>query len=324
MSYRPRSHEFLYHAHALALGGWVRDRNRQFTALPALAPSVLSITGGYASNSESHINFYTPGQYLWGEGGPKSFQLYVGHAYTEVRGSVEDDDHPFGAYQTTVRSVLDDVRINDVFYVEHAEAVLRSTHPFPGERRRSRDPVTDADADPEMSPDAEVEPAILVGESNMSGVRVLGTRVGLTKHAIIDDHPTYSDATTAAANSSSPFSTRVCNWRDPDTIPDTIPPTMPPPAPGRPNYAHFTAKINQNSHHHLRYSVFEDIVVPTTDHVRTVKTSVEVDDFGRIFFGEVTASKRTKHVTMFRIDLGCDNCGGIGGSGGTTNGGPMP
>jgi hypothetical protein len=27
---------------------------------------------------------------------------------------------------------------------------------------------------------------------------------------------------------------------------------------------------------------------------------------------------------MFRIDLGCDNCGGVGGSSGTTNGGSMP
>jgi len=29
-------------------------------------------------------------------------------------------------------------------------------------------------------------------------------------------------------------------------------------------------------------------------------------------------------VSMFRIDLGCDNCGGVGGSGGSTNGGPTP
>lgn len=295
MSYTSRNHLFLYHAHALALGGWVRDRNHQFTALPALAPSVLSITGGYASNSESRVNFYTPGQYLWGPGASSNFQLYVGHAYTEVRGTVEDDEHPYGAYQTTVRSVLDDVRINDVFSVEHAETILRSTHPYPGGPGERGGP--------------DEEPDILIGESNMSGVRVSNAKVGLTKHATIDNVPKYSAEIGAAPS--------LTSWNDPSAFPA--------PAPDLPDdYGRDTATINQNARHHFRYSIFEDIDVPRTTGVRKVKTSVEVVDFGRIFFGEVIASKRTKHVTMFRIDLGCDNCGGIGGSGGTTNGGPMP
>ena len=82
-----RNHMFLYHAHALALGGWVHDQHGQFAALPSLAPSVLSITGGYSAACEKNINFAIPGSYAFGASGPRQFSLYVGHAYSEVRGT---------------------------------------------------------------------------------------------------------------------------------------------------------------------------------------------------------------------------------------------
>lgn len=309
-----RNHVFVYHGYALALGGWVRDKNRQFTALPALAPSVLSITGGFCSASEKNVNFYVPTSYVWDDQFiASSFNLFVGHAYTEVRGTVEDSDRPFGAYTTTVRSVLDDVRINDDFYVEHAEAILQSTHDNPG------------------NDTPKTEPEVRVANSNMSGVRVRGQKVTLNPHDDIDRIPKYDDMngavqsymkslSTVGANAgkggpgTNPWLADLCNWHDPNSIP-----------PGAPLYVQDMAKINSQSTDRFRYSLFKDAQVPPGNGIKsTFASSVDVENFGRIFFGEVLASKGTKQVTMFRIDLGCDNCGGVGGSDGTTNGGPMP
>jgi hypothetical protein len=292
MTYQgPRDHIFLYHAYALALGGWMKDKNGNLTTIDSVAPSVLSITGGFGSASVHNLNCGTRAKFPFGDSGPEGFSVYVGHAYTEVRGVEGDDENnPFGFYKTTVRSVLDNVRMNDVFEVEHAEAILMSTHDKPGR-------------------DGSVEEGkVVVGDSNMSGVRVAGQRVGLEKRDGIDRVPSYGALQQlGTANIAS-----LCDWNDPNAIP------------GAPPYAVDFATINQKSQNHLRFSVFKDVDFPSTPGARAFKTSIEVDGFGRIFLGEVMASHGMKQVTMFRIDLGCDNCGGAGGSDGTTNGSPYP
>jgi len=299
--FRTKNHIFLYHAYALPFGGYVRDKNMQFTALPAIAPSVLPITGGFASASEKHVNFSVTGKYLWGLEGPGSFNLYVGHAYSEVRGTVEDGEPgPYGPYVTTVRSVLDDVRINDDLYIEHSEAILMSMHANP--------------SNPEPAP----EPGVFVGASEMYGVHIRGAKATLNKHQAIDQDPVYTTLhsqvrTMLSASVRTGWPINVCNWNNPSDVLSTDP-----------EYARDYATINQASQNRLRYSIFEDIDLPATEGVKKFKSSVEVDNFGRVFFGEVIASNAMKQLTMFRINLGCDNCGDAGGSGGTTNGGPMP
>jgi hypothetical protein len=288
MSYgAPRDHLFLYHAYALALGGWMKDKNGNLTTIDSVAPSVLSIAGGFGSASVHNLNCGAGGKFPFGESGPEGFSVYVGHAYTEVRG-VEDEE--LGIYKTTVRSVLDNVRINDVFGVEHAEAILMSTHGKPDH-------------------DSVEEGKVVVGDSNMSGVRVAGKGVGLEKRDGIDSVPSYG-----ALKLLGPASiASLCDWNDPAALP-----------PGASQYAIDIATINQKSQNHLSFSLFKDVVLPETPGARAFKSSIDVDGFGRIFFGEVMASHGMKQVTMFRIDLGCDNCGGVGGSDGTTNGSSIP
>ena len=308
MSYRSRNHVFLYHAHALALGGWVRDKHSRFHPLPAIAPSVLSITGGYASACEKHVNYSTPASNLWiRDGQERAFHLYVGHAYSEVRGTVEDDVNPFGEYVTTVRSVLDDVRINDDLYVEHAEAILTSSHENPSNPAPEEEPY---------------EPGVRVGKSNMFGVSVRGAKVTLAKHDedhVIDEEPVYGRLSAAVhsfllGGSPPDLPPGLCNWHKPSDLPANPP-----------QYAVDLQRANAQAQNHFRFSLFEDVNLSGNGNdVRPFKSSIEVDNFGRIFFGEVIASHGMKQVQMFRIDLGCDNCGGVGGSGGTTNGGPMP
>jgi hypothetical protein len=307
-----RNHLFLYHGYALALGGWVRDQHGQITSLPSLAPSVLSLTGGYGAASDKNVNFAVPGSYQFGENRPRGFHLYVGHAYSEVRGTVEDDQKPYGQYVTRVRSILDNVRFNDDLYIEHAEAVLESRHDNPG---------NDA-------PVAEAE--VKVGDSDMFGVFVRGEKVQFTKRRDADHIPRYGEMRQqvdpylqrkheALVNGrpepedEDPFLSDLCDWHEPIGLE------------GAPRYVIDTATQNQKAQNHFRYSLFKDVQVPKAPGIKSShKSSVDVEDFGRIFLGEVIASHGTKQVNMFRLDLGCDNCGGVGGSSGSTNGSTYP
>ena len=307
MSYESTNHTFLYHAYALALGGWVRDKDHNFLPIKSIASSVLSITGGYGSSSVHDLNIGLQRKYPFGEGGPGDFNIYVGHAYTEVRGVEDTEDQP-RVYKTTVRSVLDDVRINDVFSVEHAEAILMSTHERP-------DPDGNAP-----------EGKVVVGESNMSGVRVDGKRAKLTKRGYVDNEPTFGGLQAAIKDRQKELAMAgkggdadswlddLSDWNDPEAVPKDK----------DLQYAYDIAKMNRKTERNLRFSVFKRIELPEIPGVKTFNTSVFIEGFGRIFFGEVIASHGMKQVTMFRMDLGCDNCGGVGGSGGSTNGGPTP
>ena len=228
MSYQgPRNHQFLYHAYALALGGWVKGKDQNIVPIQSVAPSVLSITGGFGSATQSDLNIGVRQKYAFGDGGPSDFHIYVGHAYTEVRGVEDEEDNPFGVYRTTVRSVLDDVRINDVFSVEHAEAILMSVHEKPDVNNNSPEGV------------------VTVGESNMSGVRVLGKRARLTKRDYIDREPTYgllqaqvqerfSELAVAGKGGvGSSWIDDLCDWHNPAAVPADIG-----------DYAHDDATIN--------------------------------------------------------------------------------
>jgi hypothetical protein len=307
MSYKKgTNHIFLYHAYALGAGGWVKGKGREYTALPSIAPAVLSITGGYGSSVAHNVDVKVPGRRPFGENGPSDFYMHVGHAFTEVSGIDDYDEDPIGVYKTRVRSVLDDFRINDTIYIEHAEAVLVSTH---------KKPKADGSV-----PEATIH----VGNSNMSGVHVDGKPVEPIKDPTIDDEPTYGGlskrigayhrqkaealAVPAGKGGTSPdaWAQALCDRND-----------LNGPQKGMPDYASDMAAWH--THGHVRLSVFSGLEAPGLD---AYHTSIDVRGFGRIFFGEVFASHGTKQVTMVRIDLGCDNCGGVGGGGGSTNGTP--
>src|SRR4051794_9256175 len=130
MSYKPTNHMFIYHAYALALGGWVHDKEGHLLPIH-VAPSVLPYVGGYGSKSEENVNNRFPLKFPFGQQGPADFHIFVGRAYTEVSGIDVDDMDDAAVYKTTARSILDDVRINDVLSIEHAEAILMSTHEKP-------------------------------------------------------------------------------------------------------------------------------------------------------------------------------------------------
>lgn len=309
MSYTPIDHVFLYHAYALALGGWLK-RDGRITPIDNVAPSSLSVIGGYGSAAAYNVNFAATTESPVGDGGPKSLYIHVGHAYTEVRGVEDESENPLGLYKTTVRSVIDDFRINDVVSIEHAEAVLVSRHEKPDKNGNK--------------PEGKVH----VGQSNMSGLSVDGKHVDLQKHDLIDDEPTYgamrdqvdaylnSTATPAPAGAAATtaiapslqWAAQLCDCAD-----------LRGPAPGMPDYVRDLAAIKSATH--LRYSLFKGVDAPGLD---AYKSSIQVPGFGRIFLGEIFASRGMKQLNMIRINLGCDTCGDLTGGGGSTNGESMP
>jgi hypothetical protein len=65
-------------------------------------------------------------------------------------------------------------------------------------------------------------------------------------------------------------------------------------------------------------------IVGNVGHGKAYGYSVDLADFGRIFFGEMIVGDEMKRLNMIRWDLGCDVCGGGSGGGSDMNGVPMP
>ena len=298
MSYKETNHVFLYHAYALAAGGWVRRQGSgEYEALESIAPAVLSIAGGFSSSVRYNVNCAPLRRNPFGNTGPSEFFVHVGHAYTEIRGRQQDDQNAYNEYVTTVRSVLDDFRINDVVHVEHAETIVESRHAVPGNGQPPG------------------EGRVFAGRSNADGVTVAGQRIDLVKYGDVDDEPTYGGMreTMAAGR--------------PGTLIGDLAQSNGVAAKNAPKYV---KDLCGNSANALRYSLFKSISgFPAyepgyDDDTHCYGAAIHVKGFGRIYFGEVFASHGMKQVTMLRFDLGCDECGGYGGSGGSTNGTTFP
>lgn len=75
---------------------------------------------------------------------------------------------------------------------------------------------------------------------------------------------------------------------------------------------------------HTRCSIVGDIRKGREKHPKAKGYSVEIEDFGRIFFGEMLVSDGMKRLNLIRWDLGCDDCGGGTGGSADLNGEPMP
>jgi hypothetical protein len=281
--------------------------DKQHNVLPVnVAPSVLPYSGGYGSASEVNVNIGFPLKFPFGDDGAPDFHIYIGRAFTEVSGVDTGEGDERKPFKTTVRSILDDVRINDVLAIGHSEAILTSTH---GK--------------------AEREGQIVVGDSDLFGLRVAGKEVHLSKRNLARLAPTFAGlqgqlksqptppvpAEVGKGGVSDSLSNDLFDWDDSDAVPDD------PDFQYARDMARLNRSINKQMERSARFSLFAAVDAPG---LKTYRSSIVVENFGRIFLGEVIVSHGTKEVTMFRIDLGCDNCGDVGGSGGSTNGGPVP
>lgn len=164
--YNKIDHLFLYHGYAHAFGGWVEQDNR-YHPVSSVASSVLPLFGGKGSARERNFTFTVKGQ-------KATFFVSIGEAVTEVDGIVTSEDAD-GVYRTTVRSIVDDLTINDVVHVSHLEAVMESIHPK------------------WQPPAPKPEAVVRLGMSRVDHMTVEGKPVTVTIDPKIDDFRTYAD-----------------------------------------------------------------------------------------------------------------------------------
>src|SRR5262249_33196560 len=147
-----------------------------------LAPSVLCISGGSSHNRKTGFKF--PDRelqtFIAANGQErKEFFVTVEHAESEVYGSQSGCN-----YRTVARSLLVNLKINNVVTAEEVEAVLESTHPMePGNgKEKSRIRVRTENR-----------------ESRIKGLKINGVNVQTERLARLDDYPTF-DALNALIN----------------------------------------------------------------------------------------------------------------------------
>lgn len=270
-------HLFLYHGYAHAFGGWVEESNR-YHPVRSVASSVLPLFGGKGSARERNFTFTVKGQ-------KSDFFVSIGEAATEVDGIVTSEDAD-GVYRTTVRSIVDDLTINDVVHVSHLEAVMESIHPKWS---------LDAQKRGEQKPEAKVR----LGLSRIDHMTVQGEPVTVTIDPKIDDFRTYTD---------------MCKR-------SKAAPSTAAPSPGKtlPPYEADLAEIESQTV--LRCSIASSVSGKGLD---IHGTSINVPDFGRIYVGELFVSHGTRRLNMLRFNLGCANCGDLASGSGGINGDTMP
>lgn len=163
-------HLFLYHGYAHAFGGWVEESYR-YHPVSSVASSVLPLFGGKGSARERDFTFTVKGR-------KSDFFVSIGEAVTEVSGIVTSEDAD-GVYRTTVRSIVDDLTINDVVHVSHLEAVMESIHPK-------------WEPDPQKPGARKPEAKVRLGMSRIDHMTVEGKPVTVTIDPKIDNFTTYA------------------------------------------------------------------------------------------------------------------------------------
>jgi hypothetical protein len=283
--YKPRDRYYLYHAYALAAGGYVTsDGNRQ--NIESAASVVLSMSGGSGHVTQTGYRFFWCGR-------ESNFFIRIAESECEVTG-YEDS----AGYHTRSRSTLRGVDVNNVIVADKIESVVESLHT-----------VAACASNPRQ------EPAIRLLSSGFEGLKVAGVAIEPKRSRAFDEFPTYDglrafvDGAGQAEFAELRPSLRAASLMD---VPDAEPPA--------PDYVQdMCRRFVRNDV--LRVSIFDPL---NAEGLETYGSSIAVPDFGRIFLGDLVVTKSMKRLNMIKFDLGCDTEGGgtLGGS--AVNGEPMP
>jgi hypothetical protein len=282
--YKSPERYYLYHAYALAAGGFVTsDGNRQ--NIESAASVVLSMSGGSGHVTQTGYRF------LWC-GRTTNFYIRIAESECEVVG-YEDSE----GYHTRSKSILRGLDINGVITADVVESALESLHTTAG-----------------CAAAPHHEPAIELLNSRFEGLKISGVSVSPQRSPVFDSCPTY-DSLNAFVNGSSsvPAATlrprfRVASLMD---VPTDPPPTQ--------YVTDMSTKYVRDDV--IRCSIFDPL---EPSELKSYGASVDVPQFGRIYLGELVVTKGMKRLNMIRFDLGCDAEGGGTSGGSAVNGEPVP
>ena len=304
MSYRRRDHLFFFHGYALAVGGVV-ERNGSRQTIDGVAPSVLSIAGG--SSHSRTTGFKYPARELEtfvGADGKTKEEFFVTFDYAES----ETYGYEINCeYRTVARSLILGLNINNVVRADVVEGVLESVHPVRagnGEEHAHIRTRTDA------------------RESRIEGLTIRGASVQTTRLAALDDFATFEaldDVLNNAKETVGPDDEKRRMVKR--ALCDTS--LLEPPDADDEPYVQDLCNFKRRDL--IRCSILGKVDAPE-DHpgVKRRGYSFRIDDFGRLFLGELLVSRDSKRLSMLRFDLGCDETGGGTIGAPAVNGSSMP
>ncbi len=155
------------------------------------------------------------------------------------------------------------------------------------------------------------QPRISFKGSGFWNGRIDDEPVGLAIDQELDEYSTYDELNDV-----------VCGRKKTSFCPSNL--SAEEPGDGKPDYFNDLHR-KYKSDKHTRCSIVGEVQKKEGSKLPKPKGySIELDGFGRIFFGEMVVSHGMKTLNMIRWDLGCTDCGGGDGGSGSANGEPMP
>lgn len=292
MSYEKRDSLFLYHAYALGLGGWVERDGRKYP-IDSLAPGVLSVVGGETKTTSPAWRFKQDDFYV-------SVDSAVARLWTE-----ETDD----AWISNVETTLSGFDLSGRVQARTIVARLTSTHKKQVDPRRPR----------------KERAKISFKGSRIEGLSIERKEVPFGADDVLDEFATHGELTSVLAGKNQPkprpgLDARACaawggNYKRRSLLTSV-----------RGDAPYVTDLVKKFVSPGVTRCTIAAQEIPDLGlkHVRPRGYSVEIEDFGRVFFGEMIVSNGMKRLNMVRWDLGCTNCGGGTGGAADVNGESMP
>ncbi len=289
-----------FHANADAFGGRLETPFAQ--VLPVLAPTSLPVVGGYAS--ARHENFRI------GE------LISIERAYTQVAGVThEGRDGRIGSFSTVATAVIEGLNVNNIFFADRIVVQIETDHPA--------DLIPDV-RDPNGPGKVGYFPRVSLSGTDFTGLK-LGTaalepelRLDLFKESDGSQYPSRSWLESRrlrefAQNQSEAIAKAATDH-----------PVKERPILSRLLRRHANGGLNSDARVEERgnvvVSVVENINVDGPFDGIKVGNMIELQQFGRIYFGELIVDNDSFDLTMVRLELGCATAGKVAGPHGSANG----
>jgi hypothetical protein len=293
--YESKEQILLYHGYALGCGGYV-ERDGAKLPIDAVAPAVISIVGGKCRTEHPEWQFELPKTAKY----PKFF-IRFSKCVTEVS-SKEDDKQ----WTTTAESTVDGLNLCDVIRADRVKMKLTSIHLKKKKGQKKS------------------EPHISFDGSEFAGLSVNGVSFDIPIDRDLDCFQTHSELKNVIRGKLRPaprpgLPLPACKqWTE-----NFNPRNLLTAGRKEPEYMRDLAR-KYVSDKLTRCSIVGDFEVPPETGAVKRGYSIDIDGFGRIFFGEMIVSDGMKRLNMIRFDLGCDGCAGGTVPAGAVNGDSVP
>jgi len=297
--YESKEQILLYHGYALGCGGFM-ERDGTKIPIDAIAPGVISIVGGRCRTEQPEWEFKLPAKGKY----PKFF-IRVSKAVTEVVSS-EDDTQ----WTTTAYSTVHGLNLCDVIRADRVTSKLTSVHL---KRKKGQ---------------KKKEACISFAGSEIRGLSVNGVPCGVTIDQELDRFQTHGELKGVLSGKLGPkarpdFSALACKLWSEQFKPRNLLEAVKKDKKKAPLYMQdMVDKFVSDGT--TRCSIIADLNIPPETKAVKYGYSIEIEGFGRIFFGEMRVSDGMKRLDMIRFDLGCDDCGGGTIPSSAVNGEPVP